>query len=219
MIHTSLKKTLITLAISFIFVISGCAKQEQYELLPMPLVIAVAPMNQPVYDAQLLAGYIPSGQSAIDSGALGQYNALFKEKLNKTKRKYIFLTNKDLQVSVQTDSKGRSNVLSTWAQLAQKVGADFILVPQVLDFEERVGDTTNVRRPARLIMDFYLIRAKHPETDSPDGFLQTRSHYKEQSSIVSNINSDRDYVSSRQKEPVITFANEAMNRAIRDFHL
>jgi len=214
---SSLKKIFIALTMSMALIISACSKQDDIPLLPMPLIIAVAPFNQPVDTEQLLAGYIPSEQRLIDSGTKAQYNALFKEKLEKTQREYIFLSEADLNVDVQKDSKGRTNVLSTWAKLAQKVGADFIIVPQILDFEERIGDPTYVRRPARLITDFYLIRAEDPETGSLDGFLQTRSHYKEITHIIGK--EPTDYVRPRQKKLVVTFANEAMNKAIRDFHL
>lgn len=206
----------------FIFIsllTSACVKQEEVILLPMPLVIAVAPFNQPIYDAQLLAGYIPYEQSKIDSVTMAQYDALFKAKLEKTQRGYIFLSLNDLQINLQTDSKGRKNVLSTWAKLAENAGADFIIVPQILDFEEREGDPTRVLRPARLIADFYLIRVESQDNETHDGFLQTRSYYKEISYIISNLNHDSPRITSRQKEPVVTFAKEAMNKAIREFHL
>lgn len=248
---------------------TGCLKQEEIPRLPLPLVIAIAPFNQPIYNSQLLAGYIPSEQSKIDAATMAQYDVLFKEKLEKTQRKYIFLSTKDLQINVQNDSKGRTNVLSTWAKLAQNVKADFIIVPQILDIEERQGDASNVRRPARLIADFYLIRANRQDLNSQnsesqdlnsqssesqdlksqssasqdpdsqnlntqgsesknlesqdaepfDGFLQTRSYYKEISHIVSDINNDKTFIRPRQKKVVVFFVEEAMNKAIRDFHL
>lgn len=214
-----IKRTLLSLFILSSLFTSACFKEENITLLPMPLIIAVAPFNQPVYDAQLLAGYIPSEQSKIDSVTMAQYDALFKEKLEKTHREYIFLSHNDLQIDVQTDSKGRKNVLSTWAKLAENVGAEFIIVPQILDFEERKGEAIRVQTPARLLADFYLIRVKSQNTETLDGFLQTRSYYKEISYIDYNLNYDSPRISSRQKEPVVTFAKEAMNKAIREFHL
>ncbi len=215
--YSLLKKIIIASTLSMSFIITGCLKKEDAPLLPMPLIIAVAPFNQPIYDAQLLAGYIPAEQSQVSSTTMAQYNAIFKEKLAKTNRQYIFLSPTDLNIDVQLDSKGRNNVLSSWAKLAQKANADFIIVPQILDYEERQGDATNVRRPARLIVDFYLIRATHPETASLDGFLQTRSNYKEVTFLLGMT--ERNSVRPRQKLPAVTFAEEAMNKAIREFHL
>lgn len=208
------------LAICMSIFLCACTKDPAIPLLPTPAVIAVAPFNQPIYTTQLLAGNIPKEQSEADPIAMLQYDELFKEKLEGTARNYIFLTQKDIARNVALDSKGRENVLSTWAHLAQSVGADYIIVPQILDFEEREGDPSYVRKPARLITDIFLIEAIDPETGSTDGSLLVRSHYREVSFIHPNLTTDGDdYVTPRQKLPIKAFAKEAINKAIRDFSL
>lgn len=219
------KQSIHTLFLSFMlllcfFFLSSCSQEPELPTIPMPVVIAVAPFNQPIYNEQLLAGYLPKEQGEVSAGRMLEYDELLKEKLKETNRQYIFLTQKDLEMNVQLDSKGRENVLSTWAKIAQNVDADFIIVPQILDFAERQGDASYVRVPALLITDIYLIEALDPETGSTDGSLRTRSRYRESSVILPNMsNKGDDYVSPRQKQPVEVFMKEAIQKAIRDFHL
>lgn len=198
--------------------IIACQEQALIPAVPAPVVIAVAPFNQPTHDAQLLAGYIPEEQGLAAPEELARYTALLQEKLAKTHRHYIFLTAEDLNITIQRDSKDRANVLATWAKIAQEKGADYILVPQILEHEEKYGPGDEVYSPASLISDFYFIKAIHPETESKDGFLQARSHYKEHSFIRINV-SGEDYVSPRQRQNIIYFVNEAINKMIREFHL
>lgn len=202
------------------FVLGACTKNAEIPTLPSPAIIAVAPFNQPIYNAQLLAGNIPSEQSEVSAEDMAKYDVLFKEKLLETRRNYLFLNHDDISGNVRVDSKGRQNVLSSWAQIAHSAGADYIIVPQILDFEERDGDPSFVRSPARFISDIFLIVALDSETGSTDGALQSRSHYREVSYIQPNFrDSGNDYVSSRQKLPASAFAKEAILKAIRDFSL
>lgn len=212
-------KKLLTLFLLFLsFCLTACKDQALIPKLPEPVVIAVAPYNQPTLDAQLLAGYIPDGQNLADAASLARYDGLLKEKLSKTQRKYLYLTQKDLQISIQKDSKNRPNVLATWAKVARDNGADFILIPQIIEHQEKIGKDRDVFSPARLISDFYLVKAAHPETDSTDGFLQARSHYREISTIDINV-SGEDYITPRQHNNIEYFVKESIQKMIREFHL
>ena len=213
-----MKKFLIYFSLFFIITLQGCTKQDFVLIVPAPLKIAVAPYNQPTTDNQLLAGYIPSEQSLADDTSLLLYDKILKQKLENTNRRYIFLTQNDLNISIQKDSKNRPNVLATWAKLAQKAGADYILVPQILEHQEKKGKDRDVTMPARLIADYYLIKVVNPETQTTDGFLQARSHYKEISFIQVNV-SGEDYITPRQHKNVIEFVKESMNKMIYEFHL
>lgn len=200
------------------FICTACTQQPAVPALPAPVAIAVAPYNQPTLDAQLLAGYIPSDQSLANQTELARYDELLKQELIKTQRRYVFLTQEDLNISIQNDSKNRPNVLATWAQIARNNNADFILVPQILEHQEKKGVGRDVFSPARLISDFYLIKAVHPTNNSNDGFLQARSHYKEISFIEVNV-SGEDYIRPRQHKEIIYFVNESIRKMIREFHL
>lgn len=213
-----MKKRIFLCLIGLAFFMSACQEQALIPALPAPVVIAVAPYNQPTHEAQLLAGYIPSEQGLASAGDLAAYDELLQEKLAKTRRHYIFLTLDDLKVNIQKDSKGRANVLATWAKIAQDKGADYILIPQILEHEEKYDVGGDIYSPARLISDFYFVKAIHPESGSKDGFLQARSHYKEISFIKVNA-SGEDYVTPRQHLGIIYFVNESIHKMIHEFHL
>ncbi len=196
----------------------ACSKKPEVAKLPQAVTIAVAPFNQPVYEGQLLAGYLPDEQNTLDGASAGIFSEMLNQKLKESERNFIFLTNADLKIAIQKDSKGRSNVLSSWAQIAQKHNADYIIVPQILDIEELRGDARYVRSPARLISDIYLIKAVHPENESLDGYLQERSHYRELT-YINDKGSENDGATRRQRMYVVEFVKEAIDKAIRDFKL
>lgn len=213
-----MKKIFLICLLGLSFLAGACQEQALIPVLPAPVVIAVAPYNQPTHEAQLLAGYIPSEQGLASASDLAAYDELLKEKLASTRRHYIFLTKEDLNINIQKDSKGRANVLATWAKIAQDKGADYILVPQILEHEEKYDVGGDIYSPARLISDFYFVKAIHPNTGSKDGFLQARSHYKEISFIKVNA-SGEDYVTPRQHLGIIYFVNESIHKMIHEFHL
>lgn len=213
-----MKKILLIGFMLFAFMLSACQEQALIPAIPAPVVIAVAPYNQPTHEAQLLAGYIPREQGLATQGDLAIYDELLKEKLAKTHRQYLFLTFEDLNINIQKDSKDRANVLATWAKIAQNNNADYILIPQIIDYEEKYEVGGDVFSPARLISDFYLVKAINPANDSPDGFLQARSHYKEVSFIQVHA-SGEDYVTPRQHLNVISFVQESIQKMIHEFHL
>lgn len=202
----------------FLFFSAACTQEPIIPLIPAPVTIAVAPFNQPTADAQLLAGYIPSEQGYASAADFEKYNAMLHDKLMQTNRRYVFLTQEDLNISIQKDSKNRPNVLATWAKIAQNCGADYIIVPQILEHQHKKGKGRDVFSPARLITDIYLIQAINPNDNSADGFLQARSHYKEISFVDVNV-SGEDYVTPRQQMEIDFFVKEAINKMIREFHL
>lgn len=213
-----MKKILLSCLVGLTFLVSACQEQALIPAIPAPVVIAVAPYNQPTHEAQLLAGYIPREQGLATQSDLALYDELLQEKLAKTHRQYLFLTYDDLNINIQRDSKDRANVLATWAKIAQNNNADYILIPQILDYEEKYDVGGDVFSPARLISDFYLVKAINPTNDSPDGYLQARSHYKEVSFIQVHA-SGEDYVTPRQRLPVVYFVEESIRKMIHEFHL
>lgn len=213
-----MKKIVLFCLLGLTFLISACQEQALIPALPAPVVIAVAPYNQPTHEAQLLAGYIPSEQGLASAEELAAYDELLQAKLAQTRRQYIFLTLDDLKVNIQKDSKNRANVLATWAKIAQDKGADYILIPQILEHEEKYDVGGDIYSPARLISDFYFVKAIHPNTGSKDGFLQARSHYKEISFIQVHA-SGEDYVTPRQHLSIVYFVNESINKMIHEFQL
>lgn len=211
----SFQRITYTLVLSLFFI--ACSKN--VEIPSLPLVIAVAPFNQPTDTAHLLAGYLPKQQGTANIESLREFDAIFREKLEKTQHTFIFLKENELPTELIKDSRNRQNPLTTWARLAQKHKADYIIVPQVLEFEELTKDRTDVRSPASLTTDTYFIRATHPETKSTDGFLQDRSHYKIHNPLTPDIFSKSDSISPAQRRSIKEFAKESMTRSIRDFYL
>ncbi len=203
--------------------ISACKNQSEIPRYLPDVVIAIAPFNQPTHDSQLLAGYIPKIQGKLYSNYIGKFNAIFKEKLSKTNYKYIFLTSEDIKINLQKDTRGRDNALSTWAKIAQNVNADYIIIPQILDIEERVGDSIRVSTPARLICDIFLVKAYNPEfeqndPEALDGYLLDRSNYR--FVIFPNVENDfSDKLTTTQRDEVTNFVKKAILKAINEFHL
>lgn len=197
--------------------LAGCQSSVQAPApLPLPdLTVGVAPFTQPVQATQLLAGYVPEQQGRIPAESLLKLDDALADKLAATGRHYTILPRSVADGPLLEDGQGRRSALATWIQRAREAGVDVLLVPQVIDWRERVGGTAGVVTPAAVTADFFLIDAREP------GALLQRSHYAvEQQALTSNLLSMGSFF--KRKGKWITaeeLTAEGMAKAIKEFGL
>ena len=85
------------LALCSLCLLAGCQKGPEQQRLIMPdLVVAVAPFTQPTQTTELLSGFIPEDQKKISEQTLAALDDLFRDKLKKSGRSYVFLSDADI---------------------------------------------------------------------------------------------------------------------------
>lgn len=195
--------------------LAGCQKAAEQQRLIMPdLVVAIAPFTQPTQTTELLSGFIPEDQKKISEQTLNSLDALFRERLNPAKHPYVFLSDADIRGDMARDNRGRRNALVTWAERARKVGADMIIVPQIITMQERVGSKAGAVTAAAVNEDFYLIDARDPVT------LVMRSHFaEEQKSLASDITKIGLFFKRGGWVTAQELAAEGMDKAVEEFGL
>jgi len=204
------------LAILCFALISGCQKAEESSRFIMPdVVVAIAPFTQPTQTSELLSGFIPEGQKEITDKKLAELDALFHSKLHSGKHKLVFLSQADIDSPMAKDERGRRNALVTWAERAARAGADMIVVPQVIELQERVGGEAGVISAASVNEDFYLIDARKPYA------LLQRSHFsEEQQSLASDITKIGTFFRRGGKwVSDLELAAEGMDKAVKELGL
>ena len=204
------------LAVLCFSLISGCQKAEESSRFIMPdVVVAIAPFTQPTQTSELLSGFIPEGQKEITDKKLAELDALFHSKLHSGKHKLVFLSQADIDGPMAKDERGRRNALVTWAERASRAGADMIVVPQIIELQERVGGEAGVISAASVNEDFYLIDARKPYA------LLQRSHFAdEQQSLASDLTKIGSFFRRGGKwVSDLELAAEGMDKAVEELGL
>ncbi len=145
-------------------VLSGCASKSEVVKLPRPVgTIAVAGFTNPVFNWELLAGYLPQEGKPIDKKVLEQLDAkmvgvLSKHGITGYARPAITRQCQEIEVFENMGSR-REAAFAYWVKVGQCMTADYILVPQILFWQDLRGMQKadfNIQ-PASVIIDLYLI--------------------------------------------------------------
>lgn len=204
------------IALCGLFLLSACQSRVEAPPLPLPdLTVGVAPFTQPIQATELLAGFVPDPQGRIPAEALPELDDALAAKLNATGRRYAFLQHNAVEGPLLQDEQGRRSALPTWVQRARAADVDVLLVPQVLDWRERVGGTAGVLTPAAVVIDYFLVDARG------DGTLLQRSHYAvQQQSLASNLLGAKAFFQRKGKWVTAEeLAAESMDKAIKELGL
>ena len=171
------------LCAALLVLLSACQSHIEAPPLPLPdLRVGIAPFTQPTQATELLAGFVPEAQSRIPAEAAQELDDALAARLERTGRRYSFLSPGVVQGPLLEDGQGRRSALATWVQRAKEADMDVLLVPQVIDWRERVGGETGVVSPAAVVIDYFLVDARD------DGALLQRSHYAvQQQALAENL--------------------------------
>ena len=146
--------------------------------------LAVAGFTNPIYNWQILAGYLDVEGKPVPDGTLEALDSVLLDTLHKHQ---VFdyippAAVKECEDVVVFEQSGLPKVSAWkyWLGVAKCIQADLLLVPQVTYWSERVGSTSGVEKPASVALDFYLIDARAERL--------TRVRYEEtQESLMENL--------------------------------
>lgn len=146
--------------------------------------LAVAAFTQPQFDWELLAGYIPDNTPQVDAKVLADLDERLGAGLAANKKLAALparLTRQCQEIAVFEQKGSRSSALKYWLEVGACMGADAILVPQLIYLAERDGSEMSVRTPASVILDLFLVDVKNQA-------LAGRFHFDEtQLSLTENL--------------------------------
>lgn len=196
--------------------LTACQTKTPQAAYPLPeLSIGVAPFSQPTQSVQLMAGFIPERQGLAPEEDLRVLDGAFMSKLNVTGRSFRELGDEVTRLALADDKQGRRSMLAAWVGHARAAGVDLLIVPQVIDWHERVGGAGGVMTPAAVTVSFFLVDARG------EGALLQRSHFQEQQqALADNLLNLGSFVQRRGRWLTAgELVEEGMDRAIREFGL
>lgn len=121
---------------------------------PLPeLSIGIVQFTQPTSVQELMAGYIPEGQTPIKLKELEGLDLTFAKTLaSNTNRQYLYIPTDAL-----TLKSYKGPAIEYWLELGTAAGVDLLIVPQVITYTPRIGGDMGVTQSAAVMLDFFLI--------------------------------------------------------------
>lgn len=200
-----------------VVVTAGCQAPRSSVVEGLQGALAVAPFTQPQTSGDLLAGYIPDGATEVDPAILVTLDAELGAALREsTAPMYIEpgQTGRCTQIILSDYKGGRTAALDRWIKVGQCLGVDYLLVPQVLYWQKRVGSDLAVRQPAAVMLDLYLIDVK------AEGVAKRYHFDEEQLSLSENILDADKFVKRKGKWiTAVELAREGLARGVKEFGL
>ncbi|MDC0335681.1 hypothetical protein OAN24_02125 [Pseudodesulfovibrio sp.] len=164
---------------------AGCSSKKRSAAIPRPEgKLAVAGFTNPTQNWQILAGYLEEENNPVPDGTI---EALDSVLLDTLQRHQVFdyitpaaVAQCEEVVVFEESGLPKVSAWKYWLGVGKCIQTDFLLVPQVTHWRERVGSTSGVESPASVALDFYLIDVKNER--------MTRSRYEEtQESLIENL--------------------------------
>lgn len=176
---------------------------------------AVAPFSNPATDADLLSGFLPTSRS-VPEVALVHLDAALEQNLAGSKQTIApaRMTASCVRSAPRGDESGRLATVRYWQNVGNCAGADYVVVPMVIDWSERVGSEMGATSPASVNLILYLV-------DVRTGGILKSFHFDEtQQTLSSNILDARKFVSRNGRWlSAMELAQEGLQQGIAEFGL
>lgn len=184
-----MRRTLLTagsLALCCLLLLAaGCAPKSQSSGPARPEgKLGVAGFSNPIYNWEMLAGYLDVEGRPVPKGTLAELNKVLTDTLAKH-QVFDYVTPsavRQCEEVVVFDESGQPRISAWkyWLGVAKCMQLDYLLVPQVTYWREREGSDAGVTTPASVSLEFYLINVKQER--------MTRARYEEtQQSLMENL--------------------------------
>ena len=208
------------LALVCCFGLLACARQARNAGEPSTTVLGqiiyVAPFTQPVSTSELITGFIPEQQGRIPRDMLLSLDAKLREMLTAdTKRGCAwFARTHGIPDMTRFHTSEQPQALPLWVAYGKKQGAKLLLIPQVLNWNERDGSNAGVVRAAHVRVEFFLLNV-------PEGALAGRSIFEEeQVGLTENLLTVGSFIQRRGVWVTAdVLAAEGMRKAVRELGL
>ena len=189
------------------------------------LTVGVAPFVQPLTRVDLLAGFIPDPQGRATPEQLAALDSMFEKKLRSRAVNFRFLSRTGLPSVPVLDEQGRRSALATWLDYARRQKVDLLVLPMLLDWQERQGGDMGVTSPAAGQGAGGGVAGVEQEHVHADGGgeipVVQRSHYAEtQEALASNLLGIGEFFKRKGKWVTAeALCGEGMDKAVLELGL
>jgi len=165
------------LALSCLTLVLGCRPRTAAKPLEAQYSLALAGFVQPRDAADLLGGYLPENSEELKLKDFSELDGYLASQIS-TQSKRQFLRpaqfNTCLDAAKSNAAGARHQALDYWVKVGECARVDFVLVPQVLFWKERVGGPGGSSDPASVIVDLYVVDVKNHGLASRYRFNETQ---------------------------------------------
>jgi len=166
-----------------LLIVAGCAPKVEQGPRPQGK-LAIAGFSNPVYNWEMLAGYLDEEGKPVPHGTLDELNTVLIDTLARHQvLEYITpsaVRQCEEVVVFENSGQPRVSAWKYWLGVGKCMQADYLLVPQVVYWREREGSSAGVTAPASVALELYLINVKQER--------MTRARYEEtQQSLMENL--------------------------------
>ncbi len=149
---------------------------------PLPeLNIGVAGFTQPTTTGELLAGYIPDNQGHIDTEMLRTLDAELATVLQ-TAQRNVTPSEQGRLCQATTSTSLQDTPVSAfeyWLQVGRCMNVDYLLIPQIIHWQERKGESMTASGPAGVNINLFLLDVEGESMISRYQFEETQQSLAE----------------------------------------
>lgn len=179
--------------------------------------LAVAGFTNPQNTWELLAGCLPERCVLVEERVLNQLDLALAEALQEADVDFVsepMARQCRELITSQSQDRPRSAALRYWLQVGKCIPADYLLVPQLLSYQERKGGDWGAEVPAGVIMDFFLLDVRN------EAILRRYRFEEIQQPLSENLLDVGKFVSRGGKwVPARELAQEGIELAIKELGL
>jgi hypothetical protein len=184
-------------------------------VIPQDLRVGTAWFTQPTSTRELITGRLPEVQGKIGPALLGDLDHILARTLaGHSDRRYVALYAPDHGQSMDYSESGSPLGLQTWLRIGRSADVDLLLVPQVINWQERDGGEIGVARSAAVKVEFYLLDIARSR------LLKHAVFEEEQVGLTENLLTLGSFIKRKGRwVSAEELATEAIIQAIREFGL
>ncbi|MDR1686504.1 MAG: hypothetical protein LBR82_08730 [Desulfovibrio sp.] len=195
---------------------AACAKPSQPPLPVGNLKLGLTGFTQPKMPSDMLAGYQVEDTPTVEAVDLHELDGILNSVLAKQSR-HSFIGRESAERcrrSVHAESGSPRAALRTWSAVGRCMGADLLVVPQIMEYRKRDGGPLGVVTPARVVSDIFIVDVRNETLISRSRFDET------QSSLTGNLlDTDKFLKRGAHWITAAELAREGMEKAVKELGL
>jgi hypothetical protein len=212
-----MKRVFVAAAVALLVFSAGCKRKAPQPAAAPRDFVAPWPLLQPPGRFRAAGRYLPEKRRGRERGHPGKLDESLSHVMSGTVTSRVLAPSK-IEVCLKTEPRpqegGRQGTLKYWQNIGRCVGAQYLVVPQVIAWREREGSAMGTTVTAAVIINFYLV-------DVNTGGVVKFYHFdEEQRSLSDNLLDAGKFFSRKGRWLTASeLAEEGMRAAMAEFRL